>query len=164
MLRLTPPPAVFQLEGRVSVKTATESFSGGMTWHHQAADDTLLLSTPLGQGVAELHRNAAGVSLKDAEGRTLVAEDPETLLQRAIGMALPVTGLTWWVTGQPRPQSPYQAEADADGRLAVLMQDDWRIEFARYARQSGHDLPGKLIARRGEELELRLVVDAWNVP
>jgi outer membrane lipoprotein LolB len=129
----------------------------------------LLLRTPLGQGVAELRGTGASVSLKDAEGRMYFADDAEELVRKAVGMTLPLKGLSWWVVGHPRPLSRYPAEADAGGRLAVLHQDDWRIEFSRYAFHGGAapgqiPLPGKLIARRGDDLEIRLVVDAWELP
>lgn len=168
-LALSKPPEAFRLEGRVSVKSGEENFSGGMQWRHERQEETLLLRTPLGQGVAELHNAAGKVSLKDAEGRLYVADDAETLVRQVVGMTLPIKGLAWWVVGHPRPNSRYVAEADKNGRLAVLKQDGWRIEFSRYgartdARRAEFFLPGRLIARRGEDLEIRLVVDEWELP
>ena len=153
----------FRLEGRVSVKANEESFSGGMAWQHAHGKQELLLRTPLGQGVAELRGDARGVELRDSEGRSHRAEDAETLVRQALGVTLPLKGLAWWVVGHVRPDVPYQAETDADGRLAVLKQDGWRIEFSRYARTDGRLLPGKLVARRGDDLEIRLVVDKWEL-
>lgn len=168
-LRLGKPPEAFRLEGRVSVKSGGESFSGGMLWRHDRGGQTLLLRTPLGQGVAELQGTPAGVSLKDSDGRLYFAQDAEVLVREVVGMTLPLKGLSWWVVGHPRPASPFTAEADEQGRLAVLHQDDWRIEFSRYppaeaGAQGRVPLPGKLIARRGEDLEIRLVVDEWELP
>lgn len=168
-LNLAKPPEAFNLEGRVSVKSGEESFSGGMAWQHAPRQETLLLRTPLGQGVAELQGAEGRVTLKDSEGRLYQAEDAEVLVRQVVGMTLPIKGLAWWVVGHPRPGSRYLAEADERGRLAVLRQDDWRIEFSRYGPQpqaSGRDvdLPGKLIARRGDDLEIRLVVDTWRLP
>jgi len=163
-VRLAPAPAAFRLEGRVSVRAGEENFSGGIIWRRDAASEELLLSSPLGQGVAELRGDAHGVTLLDAKGHAHRASDAETLVRERLGMALPLRGLTWWVVGHPRPASPYQAEADADGRIAALAQDAWRIEFSRYQAVGAHALPGKLVARRGEDLEVRLVVDQWELP
>lgn len=160
----TKAPDSFHLEGRVSVKSGEEAFSGGLFWQHTQETDTLLLKTPLGQGVAELSSSASGVSLKNAEGRQYFAQDAEMLLQQSIGMKLPVAGLTWWVVGHPRPGAGYEGETDGAGYLSLLQQDGWRIEFFRYAREGAFDVPHKLIARRGEALEIRLVVDAWELP
>lgn len=155
---------MFHLEGRVSVKAGEQSFSGGMSWHHRPETQELLLRTPLGQGVAELRGGPGGVHLRDAEGRDHHAPDAETLVRQALGVTLPLNGLSRWVTGGVRPGSEYQAEADEQGRLAVLNQDGWRIEFSRHTEMAGRNLPGKLVAQRGDDLEIRLVVDRWELP
>jgi len=158
------PLSTFRLEGRVSVKANEESFSGGMTWRHAAEQQELLLRTPLGQGVAELRGDGQGVELRDSEGRLHRAVDAESLVHQALGVTLPLNGLAWWVVGNARPDAPYQAEPDDEGRLAVLRQDGWRIEFSRYAQVGGRFFPGKLVARRADDLEIRLVVDKWELP
>jgi outer membrane lipoprotein LolB len=163
-LFLPAAPAIFRLEGRVSVRAGEEAFSGGLAWRRGVADEELLLSTPLGQGVAELRGDHEGVTLTDAKGQVHHAPDADALVRQALGLELPLRGLVWWVVGHPRPEAPYRAEPDESGRLAVLEQDGWRIEFSRYALQNGLMLPGKLVARRGEALEVRLVVDAWGLP
>lgn len=161
-----PPtaPKSFHLEGRVSLKNEAQSFSGGMAWKHGPGGQELLLRTPLGQGVAELHGDAQGVVLRDSEGREHLAPDAEALVRQVLGVTLPLRGLARWVVAGVREDAPYQAEADAAGRLAVLNQDGWRIEFSRYSEVAGHALPGKLIARRADDLEIRLVVDQWELP
>lgn len=158
------PPASFRLEGRISVKAEQESFSGGLVWRRDARGEELLLRTPLGQGVAELRGAADGVELVDAQGRAHRAADADSLARRVLGLDLPVRGLGWWVVGHPRPGAVYRAQADEVGRLGVLEQDGWRIEFSRYARVAGRDMPGRLVARRGETLDVRLVVDLWEMP
>lgn len=168
-LALGKAPESFSLEGRVSVKSGEENFSGGMSWKHRPGQERLLLRTPLGQGVAELDATPLKASLTDAKGRLYQADDAEHLVRKVVGMTLPIKGLAWWVVGHPRPGAPYTAEADADGHLALLRQDDWRIEFSRYAPHvvDGRpvaNLPGKLVAQRGDDLEVRLVVDTWDLP
>ncbi len=123
-----------------------------------------MLRTPLGQGVAELRGGPAGMELRNAEGRLYRAADADALVRQALGLELPLRGLAWWVVGQPRPAATYHATANADGRLGELEQDGWHIDFSRYAASNGYVLPGKLVARRGNELEVRLVVDAWDLP
>jgi outer membrane lipoprotein LolB len=163
-LALSPAPDKFRLEGRVSVKAGEESFSGGLTWRRDAETLDLLLSTPLGQGVAELRGDSGGVTLTDAKGQTHRAPDADALVHQALGLELPLRGLAWWVVGHPRPGAAFRAEPDEAGRLGVLEQDEWRIEFSRYVPTGKVMLPGKLVARRGEALEVRLVVDNWELP
>ncbi|MBI5330399.1 MAG: outer membrane lipoprotein LolB [Betaproteobacteria bacterium] len=160
----TAPPASFRLEGRVSVKSGEESFSGGIAWRHVPDADEILLTTPLGQGVAELRITPQGANLVDGKGRQHAAPDTASLLRQTLGVELPLQGLVWWALGRPRPDAPAHEEFDAAGQVARMEQDGWRIEFARHARQQGYLLPGRLIARRGEDLEVRLVADAWELP
>ena len=163
-LALATAPVAFRIEGRVSVKADEESFSGSMQWLRDTAKEELLLRTPLGQGVAEMRRVAAGVELKNAEGRVYFAEDADALVRQALGLELPLRGLAWWVVGLPRPEARYQAIPDAEGHLGELLQDGWRISFSKYMDRNGQMLPGRLIARRGDTLEVRIVIDEWGLP
>jgi len=163
-LRLPTAPAAFRLEGRVAVKAGEESFSGGLTWQRESAREELLLRTPLGQGIAELRGDAVGMELKDAKGRLFFATDADALVKKTLGLDLPLRGLAWWVVGLPRPGASYRATPDADGHLGTLEQDGWQIMFSRYELQQGQPLPGKLVARRDEALEVRVVVDTWELP
>lgn len=164
LLKLHQPPTTFRLDGRVSVKAGEESFSGGLSWQRDAGIEALLLRTPLGQGVAEMRGSKAGMELKNAEGRRFYAADADALVRQALGLELPLRGLTWWVVGLPRPEAEHRATPDAEGHLAELQQDGWLILFSRYQSHNGHMLPGKLVARRGDDLEVRLVLDTWELP
>lgn len=173
VLRPVPPPppstdarplASFHLEGRISIKTESQSFSGGIDWSHRGTQDEILLSTPLGQGVAQLRASAGGVTLIDNEGGRYQAADVETLLHDRLGFQLPVRGLHHWLDARPRPESSHSLEIGPDGRVAALLQDGWRIHYGRYSQQGDRWLPGKLFGQHGETLEFRLVVDRWDLP
>lgn len=151
----------YRLEGRVAVRAAEQQFSGGIVWTRQGSQQKILLRTPLGQGVAEVHLNPAGASLTGSEGKTYQAESGEALLQETIGVTLPLAGLTYWLHGQPDPARPYTGAPDGQGGWASLEQDGWRIE---YGARDTSGLPLRLVARRADELEIRLVVDAWSNP
>jgi outer membrane lipoprotein LolB len=157
-----PTPSRFDLEGRVSIKSEGQSFSGGIRWRHDPARDEILLTSPLGQGVAELRQEDGRVTLKSADGRSHVAASGEALLDAVLGVRLPVDGMVHWLLAQPRPGSPYEVERNGEGRVARLTQDGWRLEYGRYQVHGGHWLPGRIFARRDEVLEFRLVVDAWQ--
>jgi outer membrane lipoprotein LolB len=152
----------FRLEGRLSVRAGAESFSGNLVWLRNAREEALLLSTPLGQGVAEIRREGAGMRLTDAEGRIHVAESGDALLRKVLGIDMPLSGLVYWLSAHPRPDASFQASLDADGRLVAMQQDGWQIEYGRHRRAGERWLPGRIFARRGEDLEFRLIIDAWE--
>lgn len=161
---LPKPLEQFRLEGRISVKSGEQSFSGGIRWQHDGLHDEVLLTTPMGQGIARLQREPDRVRLITAEGREYMANSGEALLVQVLGVKFPVEGMLHWVIGLPRPQTGYALGWDEAGRVTRLEQDGWRIEYARHQSQAGRWLPGRIFARRDEDLEFRLVVDRWQLP
>ncbi|HZQ72508.1 MAG TPA: lipoprotein insertase outer membrane protein LolB [Burkholderiales bacterium] len=154
-----PPPAdvVFDIAGRLAARYAEESFSGGFTWRHAGASDDMLITSPLGQGVARIERDAGSVVLTTAEPREYRAADAESLTEQVLGFRLPLAGLADWVRGAPSPGSPAQEERDEKGRLKSLSQAGWRIEYQDYAGER----PSRLrLAYPG--IELRLAITQWN--
>jgi len=154
----------FSLDGRLSVRAEERAFSGGLSWLRQPDDERIVLSTPLGQAVAEIRREAGGLRLTDPDGHSQLAASGEALLERALGVGLPADSLRYWVSARPHPAASFEAEFDLDGRPLRLIQDGWHIEYGRYREIAGRWLPGRLFARRSEVLELRLVVDIWALP
>ncbi len=158
------PPAQFRLEGRISVRSEDQSFTGSIRWDHTPGRDEILLASPLGQGIAELRLEAGRAELVSAQGRTYTADNGEDLLEGVLGVRLPLSGMLHWLAGQPRPQAPFELERGRDGRVVRLNQDGWHLEYGRYQHLGDYWLPGRIFARRDETLEFRLVVDAWRQP
>ncbi|MDD5329834.1 MAG: lipoprotein insertase outer membrane protein LolB [Sulfuricella sp.] len=164
------PPAAeaggaFRLAGRIGVKHDGESFSGSLRWRHNAEDDEIFILSPLGQGIARIVRNAGGVALETAEGRTYHAEDVETLTEEVLGWRLPARGLQYWVAGRAAPDTPAEGATGSDQRLLHLNQGGWRIEYQGYRTVQGVVLPAKLeMLAEDRRLEVRLVIDSWVLP
>lgn len=160
-LRGQEPVKLFRLDGRLSVKTETQRISANLIWNRAPAEERLLFAGPLGQGAMEILRQEGRVMLKSADGTLTSAESDELLLERVLGVRLPLDGLVWWLSALPRPDSEFVAVAGEDGRLSSLDQDGWHIEYSRYQARGTRWLPGRIFVSRGE-LELRLVVDHWD--
>ena len=75
-----------------------------------------------------------------------------------------MTGLRYWILGLPDPGKNHgnQTRLDAYGRLAELQQRDWTVRFRDYVAVKQYQLPERLFIR-SEEIEVRLVVDDWQV-
>ena len=153
-------PANWTLQGRVGIQSGEQSLSGQIHWQHRAEMDEVLMTSPLGQGVARIVRNGEGVQLEVPNQPTRHARDAESLTREALGYALPVAGLVWWVQARPDPGSAFEAAHDAAGRLAQLRQNGWVIDYLQYTA----DMPARprklVVAREG--LEIRLVADSWQ--
>jgi outer membrane lipoprotein LolB len=159
-----PTPAVapsvdapFAIDGRLSVRRGSEGVTANFSWRHAPPRDDFVVSTPLGQTMAEISGDASvpRYELRTSEGRREEAPDWSGLTARALGAPLPVAGLAAWILGAPRANSPDSIETDASGRAVVLRQDGWEIVYA-YADADAR-LPMRLQLSQAD-LEVRIVV------
>jgi outer membrane lipoprotein LolB len=136
--------SAFFLEGRIAVRQDQVRHYANMTWRHSAGQDEIFLTTPLGQGVAELRRDAAGARLLTADHQETVAADWEDLATQVFGYRLPLDGLSAWLAGRP-PQPAI----------------GWKVEYLDYDSTAADALP-TLIELRRNDLEIRVKVDQWS--
>lgn len=141
------PPSVtrFELGGRIALRVDQTRHYANISWRHTSDQDDVLLTTPLGQGVAELSRDAAGARLRTADGAEYAAADWEGLADRLFGARLPLNDLPRWVTGHP----PDAASS-------------WRVDYLEYQSAAEDALP-TLLEIRGSDIELRLKVNEWSL-
>ncbi|HET7033129.1 MAG TPA: outer membrane lipoprotein LolB [Casimicrobiaceae bacterium] len=153
--------APFAIDGRLSARHGRDAIAISFSWTHAPPRDELIVSTPLGQSIAELNGDASlkRVELRTADGRTEVASDWAALTERAVGVSLPVEGLASWAQAAPRANAPHSTEADAWGRPGVLRQDGCEIVYA-YADDSTRRPSGIRVACH--ELEMRIAIDRWR--
>jgi outer membrane lipoprotein LolB len=150
------------LAGRISVTQQGKGWHASLRWEQTPRGFSIDITNPLGQTVARIQGDAAGVAAQTSDGRSLNASDPDDLVEEAIGVRIPVGGLRYWVRGLPDPAKPGTPFGDDKSRLVRLEQSGWTIEYPRYARVSTLDLPA-LIRARQDDLEVRLVVDQWRL-
>lgn len=148
---------VFTLQGRVSVRYGEESLSGQLNWRADATGDEVLLSSPLGQGMASISRTESGVSLARPGEPMVEAENVEMLTQSELGFRLPLSGLRYWIQASPDPARVSKVRRNADGSVELIAQDGWKIEYLQFYESR----PRKMHVTR-EGLEIRLVVDEWQ--
>lgn len=157
---LSATDAEFDLSGRIAVRYRDDAGSGNIAWRHAARADELLLTSPLGQGIARIVRTGDEVSLTTQDGREFRAADAESLTEQVLGFRLPLLGLADWVRGRaaskPAPE-PTRERRDAAGRLAELEQSGWKVQYLEYAGA----LPSRLTLTY-PGLELRLAISEWK--
>ena len=152
--------ANWTLQGRIGIQSGEQNASGSISWQHREHSDELLLTSPLGQGVARIVVNAAGAVLDMPNQPVRQAADVESLTRETLGYSLPVSGLVWWVQALPAPDRVFETRLDAAGRPAQLKQDGWVIDY-QYANDTSTRPRKLLVAREG--LEIRLVADSWTI-
>ena len=151
-----PQAGSFELSGRVAVRYGSEAASGRIHWRHGTDGDDLLMTSPIGQGIARLTRRDGVVELSNSEGKTHRAADAESLTAQVLGWRLPLAGLADWVQGRADASRPAELVRDRISRIVEIRQDGWRVEYQDF----DNGRPSKLRLSR-EDLEIRLVVDQW---
>lgn len=144
-VEIRPPqgPLEFDLAGRIAARYGPEAFTGNIAWKHARGGDEMLISTPTGQGVAQIVRDGEAVVLRTAEPREYRSNDAEDLTERVLGFRVPLVGLAQWMQGRPAPE---------------LESRGWKLEVQeRDERQR----PMRLRATY-QGIELRLAVTQWR--
>jgi len=145
-VEIKPPPEdalEFSFFGRIAARYGQESFTGNIAWRHASSGDELLISTPTGQGVAQIVRQGEAVLLKTAEPREYRDNDAEALTERVLGFRIPIDGLADWVQGKPSPR---------------LESRGWKVEYQDYDAERR---PTRMrLTYQG--IELRLAISQWN--
>lgn len=146
----------FEIAGRIAVRYRDDAGTGNIAWRHGARGDEMLLTSPLGQGIARLVRAGEVITLTTQEGHEFQASDAESLTEQVLGFRLPLAGLADWVRARAAP-GPVRTRLDPAGRLAELEQSGWRVEYLEYAGAR----PSRLrLTYPG--LELRLAISWWK--
>lgn len=145
--------APFNLAGRISIRQQETAYHGTLNWQHSDSSDELILLGPLGQGAAELRRDATGAVLQLPNGERQQAESLEALAGRFFGAALPIAALPNWIRGI----AP-DARLDEMQRPQRLVQQGWTVEWLRY----GEDGRPQLLSIESAEVGVRLRIDSWS--
>jgi outer membrane lipoprotein LolB len=139
------PSSPFDLLGRVLAAADGRAFSAGFRWRHEMQSNEIWLMSPTGTTLAYISSDAAGATLVTADQQEYRAFSAEGLTRQALGWALPLAQLQYWVRGEPVPEVAADAvERDGGGRLVRLEQAGWRLRFAYSEVSAQPALPRRL--------------------
>lgn len=148
-LTLGPPLQRFAADGRISVRQGERSDHLRFRWEHAPDSDVVLLMSPLGQGLAELKRDAAGARLTRPNQPPVAADTLPQLAQSVFGVPLPLEAMADWLRGA-RPALSGEIEG-------------WRVVISDSSAFRQHRLLRVMEARR-DDVEFKLLVDEWDAP
>jgi outer membrane lipoprotein LolB len=151
----------WHLAAKLGYQSPNDSGSAWLEWHQQQRHFDIHLSGPFGAGATRLKGNPEYVVMSQPGKEQLIAASSAELTQYLLGLPLPVEALTYWVRGIPSPTLQVNDRSiNQDGTLATLSQDNWQLEFSRYAQYGDWILPGKLSGKNGE-LSFKLIIKEW---
>ena len=119
----------FELQGRIALRYGADGGNARFAWRHAVSSDDLLVTNPIGQGIARITRQRDEVMLVTADGKEYRALDAESLTQSVLGWRLPLAGLPDWVRARPVAGRPAQVRRTAAGQIESVEQDGWLIEY-----------------------------------
>lgn len=153
----------WQLSGRVSITSKQDGWHATLNWVQQDSVYTINLIGPLGQGRLRISSDGENVQLRTSDGKVFYAKDADQLLEKTLGLRIPVNGLVYWVRGLPDPLQASVLAGDPQGRLTQLEQNGWVINYLRYAQQEqGIELPTRIRAHQ-DEWTVQMVIKNWNL-
>jgi len=134
---------------------------GNFSWQETGDTVTLQLRNPLGQTLAIVTSSPASATLELPNRQPLTADNVSTLMQNALGFALPVEGLRYWLQPSPAPTSRAKTEKDPQqpSRLKEITQDGWTIDYLAYAEAPATGVKRVNLTRDEPPLDIKLVLD-----
>lgn len=152
----------WQAKGRVAASKAGEGGNASFVWNHEPNFFKIHMFGPFGAGSAELTGNDQRVMFEQADGKKMLAPNPEEVLYHNTGLFIPVSGLSHWIKGIPSPlMSVDHFGVNQYGQLAYLVQSGWRIQFQKYQQINTLSLPEKIQLERGD-VRVKLVIKRWS--
>lgn len=173
-----------ELSGRLSVNYLrdgkTESLAGRFSWRQSGARTDVVLTSPLGQTVAQISVAPGLATLTQAGQPPRAAADIDSLSAETLGWPLPVSGLRDWLQGYAIDASGARFVA-SPSRDRVTTHDGWRLHFVSWqdepaaaeprggAPRATVPRPKRIDAERSadlqtEEVAIRIVLDPPETP
>lgn len=158
----------WHLQGRAAVFVDDEVHNIDIRWRRNVEEFVIILEAPFGQGVVRLESSretAYPVKLSLSNGHVIYADDAETALLDAVGFSIPLQGLDSWIRGLPMKTMSFRSELGNDGRLKMLSQNGWQINYLDYFKRAdeARGLPARMYLKH-DKLALKIVIEHWQKP
>ncbi|RKP58831.1 lipoprotein insertase outer membrane protein LolB [Pararobbsia silviterrae] len=150
-------------EGRFAIKYndqngAERNAYGNFTWHQEGETVSVELKSPLGQTLAVIESAPASATLEMPNRAPQTAPKVDDLMHDALGFALPVSNLRYWLEPAPAPGSKATTDTDpSNGRIKELKQDGWTVDYYEYA--ADNSVKRMNLVRTEPPIAIRIVLD-----
>ncbi len=175
----------FEVRGKASLSDGKRHAHLSLRWKQEGTQYVIHLYGPLGSGTVRLSnadnptlpvdlkqqahptKSTPSMPLKpcvhyqDMKGEVRSYGSAEALLEKECGWKLPISGLSWWLRGFPKPGEPARVVPDKTGLNTQIEQEGWRIEYLTYTIIKGQSYPHKIRLSR-DKLLLKFVLRDWK--
>jgi outer membrane lipoprotein LolB len=150
----------WSFSGKLAVRTASGADTASLRWRQRQNELELTVSGPVGFKQATLLRENNQLSLLQNGERRLLAPGEDPLL-REFGWSLPLELMPWWLRGLPAPGRPARRDIDG-GRLRLLEQAGWTLEYTDYQWVDGRQLP-RVIRFARDDVNGKILLKKWTL-
>jgi outer membrane lipoprotein LolB len=151
----------WDLKALIAIRNTKDNQSATLNWQQTKQNYEISLFGPLGSNAVTLTGQPGKVILATADGKKIVAANPESLLATQTGWQLPVSNLYYWIRGLPAPNSPSRKQFDAYHHLMILHQQGWIIRYQHYVSFKGIDVPSRIVLENSQ-LSVKIVINQWQ--
>jgi outer membrane lipoprotein LolB len=152
----------WEISGALAARSKGKGWSASLNWVQRGAGSyQMRLSGPLGSGTILINKSGGMVTFQDGPKKAS-SSNAESLLKKQTGVSLPVPNLYYWVRGIAAPGSVQGKKYDEAGRLQVLRQSGYTIEYQQYTSVGKAVLPTS-IRLQGNGVFMKLIIKQWRV-
>lgn len=152
----------WQIKGRTVITQDKEGWNVGLVWQEFDDHYQIQLKGPFSQGGVTLNGNSDQATLIMNNGKTITSNDPEKLIYDVLKVQLPIYALRDWVRGIPHSSNEISSvKYDDKGRITLLIQQGWQIDYLRYIPFKNYSMPSKIFIKRSGQ-SLRLIITRWK--
>ena len=153
----------FELAGRISVMKGQHGEFGQLRWTSSQEKQEIALLSPLGQTVAVISQSDKKSATLRTGSEIRSASTFDALVQDALGTAVPILDIAYWIQGVADTQSGRAVinESDSAGRPEKLVHSEWEISIEGYRRLGVAIVATRLRAIKGETV-VKIIIDDWT--
>ena len=167
----------WRVKGKLLFKSPEKKQSVSLNWTQDHSRADLRLTTFMGISVLKMISDQHSATL-EADGKTVTSNNPQRLLARTTGIALPVNELRYWMKGATSQNNQDQQVQllDEYNRVSQIRLLDgnfqpWQIDYQQYMtiplskqinQQQSVQLPQK-IRLSGNDMQITITIKDWEL-
>lgn len=148
--------ANWQMEGRLAIHSAKDSWVANLSWRHRNGEEILSLSGPLGQGAIEIKISERLLSINRGDRVERYLDWTDEFVTQQLGVYVPVRALRYWVMGLPQVDVIALDEENGFSQLG------WLVEFKQMqlVGKNNTSMPRKIVIAN-DSAKLKLIINQW---
>lgn len=164
----TPPPASvsaithWDISGRIGIRTQDDAVSGNFSWQNTPSNFSLNIVGPFGQGATSLSGTNHQLVTLTYEDKVVSSTDASSLLEEELGWEFPVEQAVYWIRGLASPNSLATTSLDDSGKVNLIEQDGWKIEYRSHTEVGQLSLPQRIQISK-PPFRVSLIINQWTI-